>query len=201
MDADLMLTRSRRQGKDVWLVWFANESGSVIYRYTNNDEDIVWDGDTYTHFNLTIDPPASQSDGGLPVTDIHLSNVSRAMQTAFYNNNFFRRGEVNLLLFNTGCPAADYDDQIRTLYVTNHTAVASKLTLHCGLMKEFTELTPNLEYGAYNCSFLFGDAWCKKVPESGETCNQTRQECRDKSNSANFGAEPGMEGGALRLGL
>jgi len=57
------------------LIAISHSSFSTTYRYTNNFEDVVHDGNTYTAFPFSIDLPTD--DDGVPRGIVRVSNVTR----------------------------------------------------------------------------------------------------------------------------
>ncbi len=202
MDPLVLRARARKQGKDVWLIDIADAAGSATpIRITNNNEDITYDGVTYLHFNCSLTPPEADSDGGTPICDIRISNVTRQFQVDLANNDWFRGGPVKLISFNTSVPSGDYTDDTRYMEVTNHTSDIETVIIHTGLSKEFEEMVQIEEYGAWNCSHVFKDCMCG-YSGADTTCVQTRQACRAKGNVDRFGAEPsGLRSGTIRIGV
>jgi len=200
MDADVMKAREERTSIDVWLISVTNEDEDTTIYLTDYNADIVFDGDTYLAHEIGIDPPQQDSDGSLPTAEIHISNVSREFQTTLANNNFFRNGMATFLIFDTTNTGADYSEDIDSLEIHSHKTTDPAIRIRCGVNRKFVSRLTDKEYGEYNCGHEFKNCMCG-YDGVDTTCTQTRQACRAKSNEANFGAEPGLKTGVLRLGI
>ena len=162
MDADLLQYRHRRatKGVEVWLVNITESGGdSPVLCVTNNPGDITYDGNTYTAYNLRVEPPAASADG-LPLGKFIISNVTLGLQSALQAADYYRGGTLQIIAFNTALPAADYTDFTKDMTIVNHETTVQDIAFVLSVPLDLIDEVPGDEYGPFNCRHEFGGARC-----------------------------------------
>ena len=133
---------------------------STIFRLVRNDEDIVFEGDTYTAFNFQLDPTEVNSKGQIPTLTLRVSNVSFLLQAKMKELDGGIGSTVNMKVINSGLLASDFSD-----LEMNFEVLAASQT---DLWAEFILGAPSLlrqrfplnKYIASLCGFRFESAEC-----------------------------------------
>ncbi len=95
-----------------WLYEIYVNPTTTLY-FTSNLEDINFDGQIYTSYNIKFDRIPESAAGAAPTLQMTIGNVDRVMSAYLFNNNGLRGNEVRLILVfitETDGVATVYDD-------------------------------------------------------------------------------------------
>lgn len=173
--------------------------GTNDLRFAEWNEDIVFDGLTYTKFPISIDQISENNKGYINSTTITLANVSRQIET--YLQNYDLRGKTvrikRVWLEHLDDPEALIEDVFNINAITS-TAKNVMLTITSKL--DIMDVnTPGRLYTRNYCQWRFKGTECAYA--GGETsCNKTKQRCKELNNFERFGAFPSVPSGRIYIG-
>jgi phage-related protein len=174
---------------------------NTIFYLVNNNEDILFQGRTYTRCRFGFEPPDETFGGEIPTCRLHIADVTRAFEGYIQKYRGGIDSSVIIRLVNTADLSADY----------------ASLTFELGIQKVdregfewliFTLGAPNpmlqdflpFIYSPNHCNWVFDF----KGPECGyvgnaTTCEGTFGDCRRLGNSKRFGGHLGLNATGLRF--
>ena len=159
MDYRLLQRRHRwtDKGIEAWMVrvYSPDDPTITLLSVTNAPQDIEYDGDLYTSYNLTWSMEDQGADVGLPLCRLTISNILRALQSATYASDFYRGCEAEVFLFNTEEPSLDYTDEIKNFLIVNHEVDLYDLTFTLGASHKIADYIPQDVYIPYSCRHQF----------------------------------------------
>ncbi len=171
---------------------------SATYRLVQNNEDITYQGKTYTRFPVKMEPFVQEGTGQLPQMKLYLSNVQLILQgiVEYYN------GGVGSFVKLTFVSHGNLDED-HTLLEKHFTVksvscdekwIVLTISVPDPLLKNFplNSFTPN------HCRWGFRSVECA-YSGSESVCEHTRKACKELNNEINFGAELGLQGELLRV--
>jgi len=186
-------TKNAQMNKPINLYILHNYDGlNGDLRFAEYKEDIVFDGNTYTAFPISLDTMTENAQGEVDTIKIRVSNVSRAIQ--YYLENYDLREKKVTIYQVWADQLTDVDNAMIYIYYIDK-YLASEMAVEFECSSKFDVLDIELPLGRYMrgvCRWKeFKDADCGY---SGvETaCNRTITHCRARSNIARFGAFPSV---------
>lgn len=176
----------------------------TILRFVRNNDDVVFDTDTYYKLPFEIEPIENQSRGQIPQVNLRLSNVTRVIQTYLEQFDGGIGSTVRLIVINSehldDVTPAQYAELELNFEVIGAEANANWVTFTLGVPNPLNKLFPLHRYIANHCNWVsrFKGVECGY---SGliTTCDGTLSNCRILSNSARFGGFVGLDLGGLRF--
>lgn len=195
-----------RQAKNVfgqespWLVLLTitlPAPDSTVFRIVPNNEDVEFEGLTYTAFPVEIGFPDESSKGEIPSLDLKVSNVTRIIQSHLEALNGASGTTVKLVIVNTANLTEDYSELTMDFEVLSSSYNSMWITFKCGasnpLRRRFLD-----KYFANHCNWQYKSVECAST-STDLTCERTITACRAKNNSTRFGGYPGLDSNGLRL--
>jgi len=186
------ITQKNREQNAPIVLYEINVTGDTWLYLAEYDEDVVFDGQTYTSFPLTSESISENAGGVIDSVVIRAANVNREMQVYIENNDAFRGQKVVVKLV-----WADYLDDPNA-YVEDEffvdKVVADENVVEFTLTSKFDVLDIELPLRKYNRHFC---SWVFKSSECGysglETvCNHTLTRCKELGNVRRYGSFPSI---------
>lgn len=189
------LLKPNRGGVWLWLCEIVIPS-ETTQRFTDNTEDITYNGDDFTKMSMGIQEIDFDSEGTIPQMILQVSNVQRTMEDLINQtegllnstvklvkvNNKFLDNQISALEYNYDVLAADSDEE--------------NCTITLGVPNLLTQRFPLREYSSKRCPWAtptwFKGAHCQYAGADTE-CDGTYEECKSKGNQVNFGGELGLD--------
>jgi len=143
IDQNTTIEKNKLATASAWvnLIVLTDADSVVQGRYTQNTEDITYDGNTYTQFNFGISPETIDADGSLPTRSIQVSNVTRLLDDVIYQNDGLDGWQVTVIPVNTNCLTDDFSALARTYQINgcevDEFAATFQLGGHAILKREF----------------------------------------------------------------
>jgi lambda family phage minor tail protein L len=186
------------------MVTIPGDPSDTILRVVRNNEDIVWDGETWQAFPFEVDDVQSSGKGEIPRVDVRICNISRAMEAyviaydTYVKANGFSPIEVELYVLNTldlasSTPAGQVSFELKQPKMD-----AKWATFTLGAPNPYNRRFPQDRILKNHCRFRFKDALCGYSGAATE-CDKTLTTCRLLSNSARYGGFPGVGYGGFRF--
>jgi len=167
---------------------------------TNNNEDVVFAGNTYQWFPFEISELSNSSKGEIPQWSINISNVNRAMEQYLieYDNylkvNGISGNEITMTCYVVNALSADTAILTEEFILTSFSTSSEWASFVLGAKSPFTMRYPRRRLIQNFCSWKFKSDKCK-YSGSTSTCDKTLTTCKALNNSGNFGGFFGISKG------
>lgn len=172
---------------------------SPVY-VTSNNEDVVFNGNTYKSAYFQITELSHGLDGDVPEISIQLSNIARTVESLLHNYDAYLKEHgiegnyvtAEMYIVNLKVP----DTSLLTEYLTFKSASADAewATLKLGASSVFDMRYPRRRLLKNFCSWKFKSTKCGYTGLR-QSCNKTTTACRNRGNLARFGGFPGITAG------
>jgi len=161
----LLETKNKLHTTGSWLVLVKFVySGSVLWRLTNNVEDIVYGGNTYSAHALALSPVRETIRGDLPKQALVVYDPELSMVGTAHSNKGLSGGEVEVrYVFATG-PTSWTDTglvQYFTILSSTWDDRESALTFTIGVTSPLVKRFPRDRYIATICRHKFRGGFCR----------------------------------------
>jgi phage-related protein len=175
-----------------------NLGGGDIFKITNNNEDVVFQSQTYTAISIKISPIDSNSDGELSHVNLSISNVDRIMQPYLEEHDGGIDAEVNLKIVDLEQLTEDYTELSMDFIILGTSATEEWVNFTLGAAITIRKPFPPNTYISNHCMFQPNSPECGATIDV-TTCKRTINDCRGFNNSARFGGFLGLGKGNARL--
>lgn len=191
IDATFKQEKAKQENRPVFLYIIEDYDGSNDLYLAGYDEDIVYNGITYTRFPITHEFTGENNQGQIDQVKVRLANVSRLIQ--LYLEQYDFRGRKVIIRTVWADQLADPDAYIDDIfYVDNYTADQNNVEFT--LTSKFDVLgvdLPARRYARNYCSWKFKSVECGYMGAE-LTCDKTQQRCKQLNNYQRFGAFPSV---------
>ncbi|WP_094605329.1 hypothetical protein SPSIL_002700 [Sporomusa silvacetica DSM 10669] len=195
-----VLEKSQFASDGVWLllVEVALPDSAEPLRLVRNNEDIVWNGDTWTAFNFKLGEITEDNKGKPQAIPLQVSNITQIVQGYVEENNGLTGTTVTLRVVHS----QHLDNtlpEVEEIFTVQSTTCDSKwVTFFLGsdistqLRFPFRRVLKNFcawrdQYKGIECGYA----------GSLPACDGTLQSCRNRGNSVRYGGEPSIPEGGL----
>ena len=191
IDATFKQEKAKQENRPVFLYIIEDYDGSNDLYLAGYDEDVIYNGVTYTRFPITHEFIGENNQGQIDQVKVRLANVSRLIQ--LYLEQYDFRGRKVIILTVWADQLADPDAYIDDIfYVDNYTADQNNVEFT--LTSKFDVLgvdLPARRYARNYCSWKFKSAECGYMGVE-LTCDKTKQRCKQLNNYQRYGAFPSV---------
>jgi lambda family phage minor tail protein L len=191
IDTTFKQEKAKQENRPVFLYIIEDYDGSNNLYLAGYDEDIVYNGITYTRFPITHEFTGENNQGQIDQVKVRLANVSRLIQ--LYLEQYDFRGRKVIIRTVWADQLADPDAYINDIfYVDNYTADQNNVEFT--LTSKFDVLgvdLPARRYARNYCSWKFKSVECGYMGAE-LTCDKTQQRCKQLNNYQRFGAFPSV---------
>jgi len=198
---NLVLEKNKLEGDNPWLILLDIyvDAYTTLYLVRNN-EDIVFQTNTYVAFPFEIEASVQKSKGELPTIGLKVGNVTRAIQAHLEATDGLIGNEVTLRVVNSAYLSENYAELTETFEILNCVADAMWVNMTLGFPNPMSRRFPLYRYLAEHCRYV-GHFKSKECGYTGAdtTCSGTLTACRLKGNSERFGGFPGLGKGGIRI--
>jgi phage-related protein len=170
----------------------------ITLHIVRNNEDITWRGVTWNKYNFNIGSINQDAKGELPSLPVDLATTYDIVKY-LEDSQGAKNATVNMYLVH-----AAHLDETAPMYELNFgikgiTVGEETITINLGADIILLARYPVRVYQKERCQYKrYGDIECG-VSEATmalyPACNRTLANCRERGNSARFGANPGIPGG------
>lgn len=195
-----VLEKSQLASDGVWLllVEVALPDAAVPLRLVRNNEDIVWNGDTWTAFNFKLGEITEDNKGKPQAIPLQVSNITQIVQGYVEENNGLTGTTVTLRVVHS----QHLDNtlpEVEEIFTVQSTSCDSKwVTFFLGsdistqLRFPFRRVLKNFcawrdQYKGIECGYAGA------LP----ACDGTLQSCCNRGNSVRYGGESSIPEGGL----
>jgi len=155
------------------------------------DEDIIYDGVTYSRFPIAHEFVGENTEGRIDQVKVRLSNITRLIQSYLEENDF--RGKKAIIRTVWREELADPDAHMdEVFYIDSYTADENNVEFT--LTSKFDVLgtdLPSRRFSRNYCLWKFKSTECGYSGEE-TTCNKTKERCKALENYQRFGAFPSI---------
>jgi phage-related protein len=153
--------RLNNKGVELWLIEVYEPGGSTpVLAIANNPEDVEYDDQTYTGYNLSVELPKADLEGSLPSASVRITNVTRGLQQAMADAGYYRGGTLKIIAFNWNEAAADYTECTREMMIVGHETTMQDIVLLLSIPQELLSIVPEDLFGATHCRHRFRYTRC-----------------------------------------
>jgi len=167
-------------------------------RVTSDNQNTIWNGNTYVPFSFEIDEISDTSTGEVPRVDLRVSNVKRVMEKYVQDYDYYTKanGYVPIELTISVVHSAHLDLTVPETELVFHLKQpktnAKWATFTLGANNPFNSRYPLNRLLKNRCRYKkFKNTRCGYMG-SETACNRTLTRCRELGNSARFGGFPGV---------
>ncbi len=192
--------KSQLSSDGVWLllVEVAIPDSDEPMRLVRNNEDIIWNGHTWTAFNFKLGDITEDNKGRPQSVPLQISNITQTVQAYIEENNGLTSTTVTLRIVHSQ-HLENASPELEEIFTVQSTTCDSKwITFDLGceitvrrrfpprrVLKNFCAWRDR--YQGIECGYN------GPMPE----CDGTLQSCRDRKNGARYGGEPSIPEGGL----
>lgn len=200
----LIAEKNKLSASEPWLVLcHIALSNGVDVRLVNNNEDVLYNGDTYVAFPFQLDVIKFDNTGEIPRFNLTVSNVTKIIQGYVEELNGALGDTVKLIVIHHGNLTEDYSALTLTYSILSVKCTAEALVINLGVPNPVRQKFPPYRYIAKSCKWQFNYP-AGKSPECGysggyTTCGRTLPDCEERSNQARFGGYPALNPKGVRL--
>jgi len=202
LSANLVQEKNKQHSTYPWLLLLdITLPDSTIFRFVNNNEDIVYKGNTYTCFPFEIGPQESSVDGEIPKIELKICNITRILTPYLNTYNGGLESEVLITVVNSNLLAEDYSELEATLTVIDCQVDEYWVSWSLGLFNPTMQRFPLYRYLANYCSYPFFNTGIGECGYNGAltTCLHTLADCIAHGNEINFGGNLGLQNDGIRV--
>ena len=201
--ADTVATlKNAQEGKVPYMLYEITDipNTSLTLYLTNYAEDVVFDGNTYTRFNVSTPNLSSNSQGQIDTVTLEVGNVDRTMQNYVEEFDGFRTAKVTFKLVFPELVAETSLAVSETFYVKSCETNADKLTFNLSTELDVLQKQIGRMVLRDRCPWTFKGAICG-YSGSETFCDKTLGRCKELGNEARYGGFPGMpsQGTIIRI--
>ncbi|QJW46916.1 DUF1833 family protein [bacterium BFN5] len=195
-----MLEKSQLSSDGVWLllVEVAIPDSDQPLRLVRNNEDIVWNGHTWTAFNFKLGDITEDHKGRPQSVPLQVSNVTQSVQ-AFVEENNGLTGMAVILRVVHSEHLANAAPELEEIFTVESTTCDSQwITFYLGCEISIQRRFPPRRVLKHFCAWRdqYKGIECGyngSLPE----CDGTLQSCRERGNATRYGGEPSIPEGGL----
>jgi lambda family phage minor tail protein L len=198
LPANLVLEKNKVESQNVWYTLIVLDFDSQILRFTNNNEDVVFQTDTYVAFPFKLGSMTQNSSGTVPSLTLSVSNVNKTIFNYVENANGLVNSDVTLMIVNSGHLTEDYTE-LTMLFTIMKTSISTEwIDFTLGAPNPLMRKFPQDKYIAKYCNWQFKSVECAYADED-LSCDRTKDDCEAKGNINRFGGYPGLSENGLRV--
>lgn len=203
LPANLILEKNQLGTKSAWIILVEIQDvdgvGTAL-RYAANNEDVEFDGNTYTAFPLQIDSTRYSSKGEIPTVRLSVSNVTQILQSYLSDYEGLVGKTVLVTVVNSDNLGEDYSELEIEFSILDTESNPEWVIFTLGASNPLRKRFPLQRYMANQCNWAdnFKGAECKYA--GAETvCDGSYRQCKEFDNVENFGGHPGLGSRNLRV--
>lgn len=161
-----------------------------------NNEDVLWNGQTWQAFPFEISEAKSDDKGTLPTLNVDVDNTTRDLEYYLQKGNGGTGGKVVLRCVLATEPESDIAEFEEYYSVKSTTVTEKAIRFSLGNAYPAQSRRPWDRYMKNYCPFKYKSTKCAAT-STLTSCNHTLADCRKRGNSKRFGGFPGIPQGGL----
>lgn len=193
LPAFLKQKKNEMQGNDPW-VWIfdLHRDSSNISRYTLDNADVVFDGNTYTPKDTIWEPPSSDAGGTLHPFTVSVGDADLTEMAYLMNGKYRKQRFLAMLVNREDLTDPTYNVEVRAK-ILRATYAKRRAVLRIGTPDIRRGTLPGNQLYALRCGNRWKDWRCKYAGSVTTPCDLMYVTCRYVyDNETNFFGGPGM---------
>lgn len=191
LPAALILEKNKVESENVWYLLLEVTLDQELLRFTNNNEDVVFNSQTYTAFPFSIGALESNNTGKVPSVELQVSNITKGIMTHVESANGLINSNVTLMVVNSGHLTEDYTELTLHFTIMATSVDQEWITFTLGAPNPMMRRFPQDKYVARYCNWVYKSVECGST-HPDISCNKTKTDCEAKGNLVHFGGYPGL---------
>jgi len=177
LPTELLIEKNKRAGnRNPWLILLEitlTDSPPTTLRFVRNNEDITYNGNTYTAFPFEIEIEKTDSDGSIPTVNLKVSQITRIIAYYTESLNGGIGSTITITVINRAHLAANYAELTTTWQLIAAETDDQWATFVCGFPNPLDEVFTALHYLADYCEWEFEEAECGYDPSAAAAWQAT----------------------------
>lgn len=189
-----LIEKNKLATDSAWLILLEVTIGATTLKLVANNEDILWNGDTWQAFPFELDTVGETGKGEIPAVIVKVSNVTGEVQRLIESNNGVNGVPVVIRVINTEVTTTTPELEL-SFVVESSTHDEQWITFRLTGANCLTRRVPRRRYLKDFCPFAYGGIECgvsAATMATYPTCNRTFANCTERGNSIRFGGFPWM---------
>jgi len=189
-----LIEKNKLSTDSAWLILLEVTIGATTLKLVANNEDILWNGDTWQAFPFELDTVGETGKGEIPAVVVKVSNVTGEVQNLLEANGGANGVPVVIRVINTEATTTTAELEL-SFVVESSTYDEQWLTFRLTGANCLTRRVPRRRYLKNFCPFVYGGIECGVSAVTMAiypTCNRTSANCTKRGNSTRFGGFPWM---------
>lgn len=195
LSAAAILEKNKLAGDSCWPVLLEIQLEGQTLRLCNNNENITWNGQTWTAFPFELDEISQNDKAEIPNVTLRVSNVTQEIQGYIDDMNGGTDVPVILRVVNSNHLDITTPELEMSFVAVRVGFDAQWLSFTLGGSISITRRVPERRYLKDFCPFQYGGVECgvsAGTKVTYPTCQKTLAQCRQRSNSTRFGGFPAL---------
>lgn len=190
----LRIEKNRLASPYPWipLVKFAFPSPVGNVFLVGDTQDVTYQSQVYTAFDLEITLPSDETRSTIPECEIIAANQSRAFEQMITQTNGGVDTLVTITVVNRNNLTEDYSALTWNFYILQVTCTNMEVTMTCSLYSPMDMKFPPDRYYGSTCRYKYYKGVECKWGGGQTTCDRSITTCRTYGNQINFGGFPGI---------
>jgi len=196
-----IIEKNKVAGDSVWVILLEiTIPGASAIRICSNNENIVWNGETWVPFPFELDEMSENNGGEVPSLNVRVSNVTQELQYYLEETDGAVGFPVTIRVVNS--KHLDLTSpELQLDFVCNDASYDARwITFKLGGDQKTNRRVPERRYLKNFCPFAYGGIECG-IPAATKaaypTCVKTLAQCRERGNSQRYGGEPALPLGSF----
>jgi lambda family phage minor tail protein L len=171
------------------------------FRFTNNNENLTYNSNTYEAFPFTIQPTKQSTQGEIPTITLAVANVTQVIQQWIeqLEGGVGSQVTVYVVMVDAATKAVTGDAELEyTFDIVGTESTAEWLLFTLGASNPMRKDVPPHRYVANHCNWEFKGPECAYNGAATE-CERTWDDCKNLGNSHRFGGFPGLSPTGVRI--
>lgn len=189
-----LIEKNKLATDSAWLILLEVTIGATTLKLVANNEDILWNGDTWQAFPFELDTVGETGKGEIPAVIVKVSNVTGEVQRLIESNDGVNGVPVVIRVINTEVTTTTPELEL-SFVVESSTHDEQWITFRLTGANCLTRRVPRRRYLKDFCPFAYGGIECGVSAATLATypaCNRTFANCTERGNSIRFGGFPWM---------
>lgn len=189
-----LIEKNKLATDSAWLILLEVTIGATTLKLVANNEDILWNGDTWQAFPFELDTVGETGKGEIPAVIVKVSNVTGEVQRLIEANNGVNGVPVVIRVINTEVTTTTPELEL-SFVVESSTHDEQWITFRLTGANCLTRRVPRRRYLKDFCPFVYGGIECgvsAATMATYPTCNRTFANCTERRNHTRFGGFPWM---------
>lgn len=209
LSAALVLEKNKVASASVWFMLAEIDLNGTLLRITNNNADVLFNGENYTPFPFEVSSMDNNSSGKVPSLSLNVSNVTKAVQHYVEASQGLVDSIVKIMVVNSDNLTEDYTELTLNYTIINTSVSPEWVTFKLGAPNPMMQRYPKDRYLAKYCNWTYNSPAVRAAGENlgiecGYTgaltsCDRTQEDCEAHSNVRRFGGYPGLSENGLRV--